>query len=118
MLQLVGALSCIPKGAGSIPSQGTCRVCGFDPRSGCVREAANQCFPPPSFIKKISINIYPGEGKKDQLGGASPNHVSLLNVGVELRDRGSQRVRAREGFDAVAGVKMEDRARSMVATRR
>ena len=32
------------KVAGSVPSQGMYLGCGFDPWSGCVREATSRCF--------------------------------------------------------------------------
>ena len=45
---LVGVLSCIPKG------------CGFDPRSGRVREATNWCVSVTSMLLALSHQwIYP-----------------------------------------------------------
>ena len=53
------------KAVGSIPSQGTYLVCRFHPWSGCICEAANQCFslaslsfslPPSPFLSVKSIN--------------------------------------------------------------
>ena len=63
--QLVGVLSHAPKVVGSIPGQGTCPCCKFDPQLGYVQEATNQCFSlslslsplPASSLSKINEHL-------------------------------------------------------------
>ena len=55
MSQLVGALSRTPKVADLIPGQGTCLGYGFDPQSGYVQEAADQCFSLMSMSLSLSL---------------------------------------------------------------
>ena len=59
--QLVGHSSTKQKVAIFIPSQGTCLGCRFDPWSGYLREATDQCFSPslsPSLPLSLKINNY------------------------------------------------------------
>ena len=58
MVQLVGASSCKSKGCvGSIPSQGTWPICGFDPWLVYVLEATHPCF---SFMfHSPSLPLFP-----------------------------------------------------------
>ena len=45
------------KVAGLIPTQGTCLHCGFDPLSGCLREATNQSFSLTLMPLSLSLSL-------------------------------------------------------------
>ena len=55
VVQLVGASSCNQKVAGSIPSQGTCLGCKFNPQSRYIWEATNRCF----FFTSMFLSLFP-----------------------------------------------------------
>ena len=58
--QLVGASSQTPKGCSSIPSQGTCLGCRWDPWLEHVQEANDQCFSFTSmFVSLLSLSLFP-----------------------------------------------------------